>query len=175
MAAVVVSQRTLVNGGSSTESNRISVEIRNGQWTSVRNPQKLVVCIIPVHSSSRYMSVSECQNLKDRRGMCAPGMVVSSWPQFRKNYNTPCQLFWVILRVGLTGELFFQILDSFFAQFFNLPYFPVLFFSPNIGMLSSLIFLVQENFTNSDRKPPYIDPYLQLFPNFGNYGKNALR
>ena len=30
-------------------------------------------------------------------------------------------------------------------------------------------------FTNSDRTPPCIDTYLQLFPNFENYGKNALR
>ena len=41
-------------------------------------------------------------------------------------------------------------------------------------MLTNVIFLVLENFTNSDRTPPYIDTYPQLFPNFGNYGKNAL-
>ena len=35
-----------------------------------------------------------------------------------------------------------------------------------------MIFLRLENQTNSDRMPPYIDTYrLQLFPNFGNYGK----
>ena len=28
---------------------------------------------------------------------------------------------------------------------------------------------------NSDETPAYIDTHLQLFPNFGNYGKNALR
>ena len=67
----------------------------------------------------------------------------------------------------------FQIFEIFFAQFFNLPYFPVFF--PNIGMLTNLTFLVLENFTNSDRTPPYIDTYLQLFPNFGNYGKNPLQ
>ena len=44
-------------------------------------------------------------------------------------------------------------------------------FFPNIGMLTNLIFLVLENFTNSDRTPPYIDTYLHLFPNFGNFGK----
>ena len=38
-------------------------------------------------------------------------------------------------------------------------------------MLTNLIFLLLENFTNSDRTPPYIDTYLQLFPNFGNFGK----
>ena len=80
-----------------------------------------------------------------------------------------------MLRVILIGELFFfQIFDIVFAQFFNLPYFPV-FFPPNIGMLTDLIFLVMENFTNSDRTPPCIDTCLQLFPNFGKYGKNALR
>ena len=42
-------------------------------------------------------------------------------------------------------------------------------------MLTDLIFLVLENFPNTDRTPPYIDIYLQLFPNFGNDGKNALR
>ena len=63
--------------------------------------------------------------------------------------------------------------DIFFAQFFNLPYFPV-FFLPSIVMLTNLIFLVLENFTKSDRTPPYADTYLQLFPNFGNYGKKML-
>ena len=38
-------------------------------------------------------------------------------------------------------------------------------------MLTNVIFLLLENFTNSDRTPPYIDTYLQLFPNFGNFGK----
>ena len=79
------------------------------------------------------------------------------------------------LRVILVGELFVQIFDIFFAQFFNLPYFPA-FSPPNIGMLTNLIFLLLlENFTNSDRTSPYIDTYLQLFSNFGKLGKNALR
>ena len=42
-------------------------------------------------------------------------------------------------------------------------------------MLTNLMFWALENLTNSDRTPPYIDTYLQLFPNFGNYGKNPLR
>ena len=49
------------------------------------------------------------------------------------------------------GELFFQIFDILFEQFFNLPNFPVFFFQINIGMLTNLIFLLQnllENFTN---------------------------
>ena len=33
-----------------------------------------------------------------------------------------------MLRAILIGELFVQIFDFFFAQFFNLPYFPVIFF-----------------------------------------------
>ena len=45
------------------------------------------------------------------------------------------------------------------------------FFQIYMGMLTNLIYLILENFTNSDRTPPYIDTYLQLFPNFGNYGK----
>ena len=78
------------------------------------------------------------------------------------------------VRVILIGELFFQCFDIFYTQFFILPYFPG-FFSPIIGMLTNLIFLVLEKFTNSERTPPHIDTYLQFFPNFGNYGENALR
>ena len=59
--------------------------------------------------------------------------------------------------------------DNFSAQLFNLLYFPVLFFL-NIGKLTNLIFLVLENFTTSDRTPPYMDTYLRLFPNFGKFG-----
>ena len=40
------------------------------------------------------------------------------------------------------------------------------------GILTFLIFLLLENFTNSDRMPPYVDTHLQLFPNFGNSGNN---
>ena len=35
--------------------------------------------------------------------------------------------------------------------------------------------MVVESFMNSDRTPPYIDTYLQILPNFGKFGKNALR
>ena len=57
----------------------------------------------------------------------------------------PPLFFFNPLRVILIGELFFpQIFDIFFAQFFNLPYFPVFF--PNIGMLTNLIFLVSGEF-----------------------------
>ena len=47
----------------------------------------------------------------------------------------------VPLRVILIGELFFQFFDIFFAQFFNLPYFPV-FFSKywNVGELDIFSF-----------------------------------
>ena len=40
-------------------------------------------------------------------------------------------------------------------------------------MLTNLIFSLLEKFRNSDRTPPYIDTYLQLFPNFGNLEKNS--
>ena len=63
----------------------------------------------------------------------------------------------------------------FFRASFQSSIFSCFFCFPNIGMLTNLIFLVLENITNNDRTPPYIDTYLQLFPNFGNYGKNALR
>ena len=39
----------------------------------------------------------------------------------------------------------------------------------NVLILTSLIFLHMENLTESDRTPPNIGTYLQLFPNFGNY------
>ena len=42
-------------------------------------------------------------------------------------------------------ELFVHIFDVVFAQFFNLSYFPVFFL--NFGMLTNLIFLAPENFT----------------------------
>ena len=73
------------------------------------------------------------------------------------------------IRVILIGELRFQIFDIFSRNFSIFHIF--LFFPPNIGMLTNLIFLVLEHFTNSDRTPPCIDTYLQLFLNFGNYGK----
>ena len=69
----------------------------------------------------------------------------------------------------LIGELFFQIFDISFAQFVNIPYFPVFF--RNLEMLTNLIFLLLDNLTNSDRTPPYIDTYLQLFPNFWKFWK----
>ena len=80
------------------------------------------------------------------------------------------------LRVILIGELFlFQIYDIFFAQLFNLPYFPGFVF-PNVGMITNLIFLLLEIFTNSDKTPRYIEIHIsKLFPNLGNYEKNALR
>ena len=42
--------------------------------------------------------------------------------------------------VILIGKLFFQVFGIFFAQFFNLPYFPGFFFQINIGMLTNSIF-----------------------------------
>ena len=41
-------------------------------------------------------------------------------------------------------------------------------------MLTNLIFLLLlENFTSSDRTPPYLDTKLQLFPNFGIWEKSS--
>ena len=70
---------------------------------------------------------------------------------------------------------FFSNFRHLFRAIFRSFIFSWFFFFPNIGMLTNFTFLVLENFTNSDRTPPYIDTYLQLFPNFGIYGKNALR
>ena len=61
----------------------------------------------------------------------------------------------------------------FFAQFFHLPYFPDYFFK--YVKFNELVFSASGEFTNSDKTPPYIDACLQLFPNFGSCGKNALR
>ena len=78
------------------------------------------------------------------------------------------------IRMTLIGErLFPQSFDNCFAQASNLPYFPDFFFQ--MCEFNEVVFLLLENFTNSERTPPYIGTYLQLFPNFGNYGKNALR
>ena len=77
--------------------------------------------------------------------------------------------------VILAGELFSKlIVDIFIAQFFPSSIFSCFYF-PNIGMLTTFIFLRLENFTNSDRTPPYIDTCLQLFSKFGKFGKKALR
>ena len=79
------------------------------------------------------------------------------------------------VRVILIGEFFPNFSTFFFRAIFRLLFsrnFSIfhifLFFFPNIGMLTNLIFLFLENFTVSDRIPPYIYAYLQLFPNFGN-------
>ena len=62
---------------------------------------------------------------------------------------------------------FFPSFRHFFRAIFQI-FHIFLFFLVSIGMLTNLIFLVlQEDFTYSDRTPPYIDTYLQLFPTFG--------
>ena len=72
------------------------------------------------------------------------------------------------------SESFFPKFSTFFSRNFSILHI-FLFFFPNIGMLTNSIFLVLENFTNSNRTPPFIDTCLQIFPNFENSGKNALR
>ena len=71
---------------------------------------------------------------------------------------------------------FFLIISTFFSinsSFFNLPYFPGFFFSPQTREIQRAWFFCffLENFTNSGRTPPCIDTYLQLFPNFGKIWK----
>ena len=70
---------------------------------------------------------------------------------------------------------FFPNLCHFFRAIFQSSILSCFFFQINSGMLTNVIYLFLENFTNSHRMPPYIDTCLQLFPNFGIYGKNALR
>ena len=64
------------------------------------------------------------------------------------------------IRVNLIGELFFHdTLNIFFrAIFINLLDFPDFF--TIMCNLTKLIFLLLENFTKSDRTPPYIDAHL---------------
>ena len=75
----------------------------------------------------------------------------------------------------LTGELFSPTISTFFSRNFSIFHIFLVFFFTNIGMLTNLMLLVLEKSTTTDRTPPYIDTYLHLFPNLGNYGENALR
>ena len=45
-----------------------------------------------------------------------------------------------MFRVVLVGELFFLKIDIFFAQFFNLPYFPDFFFPKYVKFNDSVFF-----------------------------------
>ena len=72
----------------------------------------------------------------------------------------------IVLRVIHIGELFFHIFHVFFRAIFQ----------SSIFSFSCFFFSKYEfRKKNSEGTPPYIGTYLQLFPNFGNYGKNALR
>ena len=68
----------------------------------------------------------------------------------------------------------FSIFSIFFLRNFSVFHIYLFFFIPNMGNLANLIFLLLENFMISDRTPPYLDTYLQLFPNFGNSGEKSL-
>ena len=89
----------------------------------------------------------------------------------------------LVVRVILIGEpflyrreFFFPNFRHFFRAIFQSSIFSCFFFPQKYWNVNELdIFAFLENFTNSDRTPPYIDTYVQLFPNFGNFGKNALR
>ena len=88
-------------------------------------------------------------------------------PSARKTDRTPVSIY------SYRGA-FSPIFRHFFRAIFQSSIFSCFFF-PNIGRLTTLIFLFLDNFTNSDKTPPYIDTYLQLFPNFGNHGNSTLR
>ena len=73
----------------------------------------------------------------------------------------------LVLTEGHTyRRAFFPNIRRFFRAIFHSSIFSYFSCFPNIGMLTDLIFLVLENFTNSDGTPPYIVTYFQLFPNF---------
>ena len=72
----------------------------------------------------------------------------------------------------LSESFFFPNFRRLFRAIFQSSIFSCFVF-PNVGVkFNELDFLLLENFTNSDRTPPFIDTYLQLFPNFGSYGRN---
>ena len=79
-----------------------------------------------------------------------------------------------ILRVFLVREFVFHNFDMFFAQFFNLPYFPD--FSSNYYVKFNEVFCFWRiSRTVTERLRILIHIYLRLNPNFGKHGKNALR
>ena len=82
-----------------------------------------------------------------------------------------------LIKVIHIGELFFPNFDIFFAHFFNLPYFPG-FFLQMFDLIMRLIFFCFWRISRivTERLRLLIHTrYIQLFPNFENYGKNALR
>ena len=92
---------------------------------------------------------------------------------------SPIEIFFVIACFVTTGRIprkykghsegFFSKFSTFFRAIFQSYIFSCFF--PIIGTLTNWKFLVLENFTNSDRAPPYIDTCLQSFPNFGKIWK----
>ena len=75
------------------------------------------------------------------------------------------------------SERLYPIISTCFSRNFSV--FQIfLFFFPHMSNLTNLFFRflrISRISLNGDRTPPYIDTYLQLFLNFGYYGKNALR
>ena len=70
------------------------------------------------------------------------------------------------------SESFFPIFSMFGLRNFLIFQIFLIFFSKYIYVkLTNLIFYPLENFTNSDRTPPYLGTNLQLFPKFGNSGE----
>ena len=66
------------------------------------------------------------------------------------------------ISINIRKRVFFSKFPTFFSRNFLIFHIFLGFFSKYWNVE---IFLVLENFTNSDRTPPYIDTYLQLFPN----------
>ena len=65
------------------------------------------------------------------------------------------------------SDSFFFLIWTFFSRNFSIFHsFPL--FSKCVKF-NELDLIASEDLTTSDRTPPYIDTYLQLFPNFGNY------
>ena len=135
---------------------------RSWNWEIISNVTGITVCV------ANLCSLEQCHGLGT--GVVPYFMKGLTW---RALYATqqPTQ-------GNSSRRAFFPIIYTFhvsFAQFCNLPDFPGFFFSKYVKFNKAVFFLLLENITNSDRTPPYLDTYLQLFPNFENSGQKALR
>ena len=147
----------------------------------------LTICSVPQYSGSEYQhtltfTVLDVPNLKSPelqpgdRNIKHKSTEYSPYYQHRtskilfKGQYSQCQASKIrsVSGSALAGIKRYHHLGSFSSETFFFPIFRHFFrailqssifscFFPNIGMLTNLIFLLLENFTNSDRTPPYID------------------
>ena len=136
--------------------------------TGPRQPLTLWCTDTHVHCRCTATLKKQIPAVDSNRPMTEGGGV-SEWPATRTKTNN--------LVVDVCPQEKVLILGSFSSiwEFFPIisTFFPAIFQS---SMFSYLCFyIIMENFMHSDWTPLYIDPYLQLFPNYGNNGKKTLR